>query len=43
MSMKNEFGDVLLIRSHKEDIQKIVHNLFYDVLNIEFNLINRKN
>ena len=37
-TMKNEFGDVLLIRSDKEDIQKIVHNLMYDVLNIEFNL-----
>ena len=37
-TMKNEFGDVLLIRSDKEDLQKIVHNLFYDVLNIEFNL-----
>ena len=37
-TMKNEFGDVLLIRSDKEDIQKVVHNLMYDVLNIEFNL-----
>ena len=37
-TMKNEFGDVLLIRSQKEDIQKVIHNLFYDVLNIEFNL-----
>ena len=31
-------GEVLQIRSSNEDIQKILYNLFYDVLNIEFNL-----
>ena len=31
-------GEVLQIRSADEDIQKILYNLFYDVLNIEFNL-----
>ena len=37
-TMKNEFGDVLKISTDKEDIKKILHNLFYDVLNIEYNL-----
>lgn len=35
---KNEFGDVLTIASPDQKVQKILHNLFYDVLNIEFNL-----
>jgi hypothetical protein len=35
---KNEFGDVLTIKSPNEKVQKVLHNLFYDVLNIEFNL-----
>jgi hypothetical protein len=37
-SLKNEMGEVLQIRSSDEDVQKILYNLFYDVLNIEFNL-----
>ena len=37
-TLKNDQGDVLSIRSSDENIQKILHNLFYDVLNIEFNL-----
>ena len=37
-SLKNDLGEVLQIRSSDEDIQKILYNLFYDVLNIEFNL-----
>ena len=37
-TIKNEFGDVLKINSEKEEIKKILDNLFYDVLNIEFNL-----
>src|SRR5210317_1237542 len=37
-TLKNEFGEVLQIRSNDEDIQQILYNLFYDVLNIEFNL-----
>ena len=36
--MKDDFGDVLRITSNNENIKKILHNLFYDVLNIEFNL-----
>ena len=37
-SLKNDMGEVLQIKSPDEDIQKILYNLFYDVLNIEFNL-----
>ena len=37
-TLKNDQGEVLSIRSSDEDIQKILYNLFYDVLNIEFNL-----
>jgi hypothetical protein len=37
-SLKNDMGEVLQIKSSDEDIQKILYNLFYDVLNIEFNL-----
>ena len=37
-TLKNDMGEVLSIRSSNEAIQKILYNLFYDVLNIEFNL-----
>ena len=37
-TLKNDMGEVLQIRSANEDIQKTLYNLFYDVLNIEFNL-----
>ena len=37
-TLKSEMGEVLSIRSSDEDVQKILYNLFYDVLNIEFNL-----
>ena len=37
-TLKNDMGEVLAIKSPDEDIQKILYNLFYDVLNIEFNL-----
>ena len=37
-TIKNEFDQVLSIRCKDQDIEKILHNLFYDVLNIEFNL-----
>ena len=37
-TLKNDFGEVLQIRSSNEDVQKILYNLFYEVLNIEFNL-----
>jgi len=38
VSLRNDFGEVLQIRSSDETIQKILYNLFYDILNIEFNL-----
>jgi hypothetical protein len=31
-------GDVIRIKSSDETLKKILHNLFYDILNIEFNL-----
>lgn len=31
-------GEVLAIKSSDENIQRVLYNLFYDVLNIEFNL-----
>ena len=37
-TLKDDMGEVLSIRSSDENIQKILYNLFYDVLNIEFNL-----
>jgi hypothetical protein len=37
-TLKNDLGEVLQIRSSDEDIQRMLYNLFYDVLNIEFNL-----
>ena len=37
-TLKNDMGEVLSIRSSNEDIQNILYNLFYDVLNIEFNM-----
>lgn len=37
-TLKNEAGEVLQIRSSDENVQKILYNLFYDVLNIEFTL-----
>jgi len=37
-TMKNENGDILDIRSDNEQVREVLHNLFYDVINIEFNL-----
>ena len=37
-TLKNEAKEVIQIRSADENIQRILYNLFYDVLNIEFNL-----
>ena len=37
-TLKNDMGEVLQIKSSDDDIQKILYNLFYDVLNVEFNL-----
>jgi hypothetical protein len=35
---RNEYGQVLNINSSNENVRKVLHNLFYDVLNVEFNL-----
>ena len=37
-TLKDDLGEVLRIKSNDEDIQKVLYNLFYDVLNVEFNL-----
>jgi len=35
---RDEFGDTLTIRSNNVKVQRILQNLFYDILNVEFNL-----
>ena len=37
-TLRNEHGEVLSIKSSDERLQKVLYNLFYDILNIEFNL-----
>jgi hypothetical protein len=37
-TLRNDMGEVLQIKSSDEDIQRILYNLFYDILNVEFNL-----
>jgi hypothetical protein len=37
-TLADQFGDILTIKTSKTQLQKILYNLFYDVLNIEFNL-----
>jgi len=37
-TLKNEAGEILQIRSSNEKVQRVLYNLFYDILNIEFNL-----
>ena len=37
-TLKDDMGEVLRIKSTDDDIQEILYNLFYDILNIEFNL-----
>ena len=37
-TMKSEYGSVLEITTDNENIKSILNNLFYDILNIEFNL-----
>ena len=37
-TIKNDQNEILAIKSSDENIQKVLYNLFYDVLNIEFNL-----
>ena len=35
---KNELGEILVIHSSNDNIKQILYNLFYDILNIEFNM-----
>jgi len=37
-TLADQFGDILTIKCNNTQVQKILYNLFYDVLNIEFNL-----
>jgi hypothetical protein len=37
-TLKNENGEIIHISSPDENIQRILYNLFYDVLNLEFSL-----
>jgi len=37
-TLKNEFGDIIKITSNNQKVIDELNNLFYDVLNVEFNL-----
>jgi len=37
-TLKNEFGEVVQIKTQNEKVKEVLENLFYDILNIEFNL-----
>jgi hypothetical protein len=37
-TVKDEFNRILNIKTDNTQIQEILHNLFYDILNVEFNL-----
>jgi hypothetical protein len=37
-TVHNEYDEILTISSTNSDIKEVLHNLFYDVLNIEFNM-----
>ncbi len=37
-TLKNEFGEIMTISTSNKEIYEILHNLFYDVLNVEFNM-----
>jgi hypothetical protein len=37
-TLADQFGDILTIRTNNTQVQKILSNLFYDILNIDFNL-----
>mgnify|MGYP005993427363 FL=1 len=37
-TLKSEYGKILSIKSDNNQIHDILHNLYYDILNIEFNL-----
>lgn len=35
---KNEEGELLVIKAQNAEVQNILHNLYYDILNVEYNL-----
>jgi len=35
---RSELGEVITVKSSNDDVKSILNNLFYDILNIEFNL-----
>lgn len=35
---KSETGDILIIKSQNENIRKILRNLFYDIMNVQYNI-----
>ncbi len=37
-TLKNEMGDLIDIKCENEKVKSVLENLFYDILNIEFNL-----
>jgi len=37
-TLENDMGEILRIKSSNNEIKKTLHNLFYDILNIDFNL-----
>ena len=37
-TMKGQYGQVVEIKSDNDNIKEILNNLFYDIMNIEFNL-----
>jgi intein/homing endonuclease len=37
-TLRDEFGNVLKIKSQNEKVKELLENLFYDILNIDFNL-----
>jgi hypothetical protein len=37
-TVKNEENDLLVIKSDNVEIRKILHNLFYDIINVDYNL-----
>jgi hypothetical protein len=38
ITSNSESGELLVIHSEDNEIKKILHNLFYDIMNIEFNM-----
>ena len=37
-TMKGEYGQIVDIKTDNDNIKDILNNLFYDIMNIEFNL-----